>query len=377
MRSPASQPRALFALAFTAMFLVACAARGPRHAVDTELAFAPLRTTVDSDLAARYLTGAGSDPEIAALQRKYDACDLRCEVLRALAEESSTDFAAAYFARRILAVPRHRDAQMRYADTLEALIASRPTRIDRLARDEYIFAFVPGLFYNSRPENGAAMAKTRAVLRARGFSTYLIPTGETSTVEGGARVLAAYLIEARKSGRKIILTSASKGGADVAHALGKLLSSEETSHVRGWVSIGGVLRGTPLADIGLTFPSSLLLGLTGWAHGTSLGVAKNLSTAAGARRFASYSFPSHLQVLHFVGVPLSGTVSESVRSNYNSMKPYGPNDGVTLLPDELLPQGHVILAIGADHRFQDSRIDLKTLALASMIIELIEEAERD
>jgi hypothetical protein len=371
------RPKRAGALALASMLLVACAARGPRHAVDTELAFAPLRTTVDSDLAARYLTNVRGDPEIAVLQKKYDACDLRCDVLRALAEESSTDFAAAYFARRILAVPRHRGAQKRYADTLKRLTASKPTRIDRLARDEYTFAFVPGLFYNSRPENGAAMARTRAVLRARGFSTYLVPTGETSTVEEGAQILADYLIEARKTGRRIILTSASKGGADVAHALGKLLSSEDISHVRGWVSIGGVLRGTPLADIGLTFPSSLLLGLTGWVHGTSLGVAKNLSTAEGVRRFATYSFPTHIQVLHYVGVPLSGTVSDSVRSNYNSMKPYGPNDGVTLLPDELLPQGHVVLAIGADHRFQDSRMDLQTLALASVILELIDDAEQN
>ena len=58
--------------------------------------------------------------------------------------------------------------------------------------------------------------------------------------------------------------------------------------------------------------------------------------------------------------------------NYDSMRPYGPNDGVTLLADEILPQGHVVLAIGADHRFVDPRTDLKTLALASLIIELVD-----
>jgi len=358
--------------------LTACAAPTARYPVDTEIAFTSLRSTVDSGLAARYLA---RDPDsllrIAAIEQKYDERALGNDQLRALADETSTDFATVYFARRILSVPRHCDIQKRFAETLKRLGASQPTSIDRLSRDTYTFAFVPGLFYDSRPENGAAMTITRDVLDARGFTTYLVPTGETSSVEQGARVLADYLREARKSGRKIILTSASKGGADVAYALGHLLKGENLDHVHGWVSIGGVLRGTPLADIGLTFPSNLLLALTGWAHGTSLAVARDLSTPVGIPRAESCQLPEHIQVLHYIGVPLSGTVSSKVRGNYDSMRPYGPNDGVTLLADEILPQGHVVLAIGADHRFVDPRTDLKTLTLASLIVELVDEAARD
>jgi len=361
---------------FVALLLVAgCSATTHRYPVDTELGFTSVRTTVDSDLAARYLLDSGG-PRIAALRSRYDAQILGNDELRALAEESSPDFAAVYFVRRILDAPRHLDSQERFTDSLRLLRDAQPIRIDRADRDAYTFAFVPGLFYERRPENGAAMARTRAVLRERGFKTFLVPTGELSTVEEGARVLADYLIEARDTKRKIILTSASKGGADVAHALGHLLAGTDLSHVCGWVSIGGVLRGTPLADVGLTFPSSWFLALTGWAHGTSLGLARDLSTAEGARRSAGYTFPAHLQVLHFVGVPFSGTVSDSVRGNYNTMVRYGPNDGVTLLPDQLLPQGHVVLALGSDHRFQDSGMDLKTLALASLIVELVEAADR-
>jgi len=353
--------------------LTACAAPVARYPVDTEIAFAPLRSTVDSELAARYLSG---DPDsllrIAAIEQKYDERALGNDQLRALADETSTDFAAVYFARRILSVPRHGEMQKRFAETLKRLATSKPTRIDELDRDIYTFAFVPGLFYDSRPENGAAMTVTRDVLDARGFTTYLVPTGETSSVEQGARVLADYLLKARKSGRKIILTSASKGGADVAYALGHLLAGENLDHVHGWVSIGGVLRGTPLADVGLTFPSNLLLALTGWAHGTSLAVARDLSTAVGIPRAESCQLPEHLQVLHYIGVPLSGTVSPEVRGDYDLMRPFGPNDGVTLLADEILPQGHVVLAIGADHHFDDPRTDLKTLALASLMVELVD-----
>jgi len=362
-----------FALA--TVLLTACAGSTPRHPVETEIAFATMRTTVDSELAARYLDH-DDGAQITELNKKYDARALHSDMLKELAEETSTDFAAIYFVRRILADPRHHALQRRYADTLAKLLTGEHTPLDDVPLDEYTFAFVPGLFYETRPENGAAMFKTRKVLRERGFTTYLVPTGETNTIEEGARILADYLREARKSERKIILTSASKGGADTAHAVAHLLAGEDMDHVRGWVSIGGVLRGTPLADVGLTFPSNLLLAMTGWAHGTSLGVARNLSTPISAQRIATYTYPEHLQVLHYVGVPLSGTVSDTVRSNYNTMRPYGPNDGVTLLPDQIIPQGEVVLAMGADHRFVDPHIGFKTLALANLIVEMIEAAEQ-
>ena len=128
---------------------------------------------------------------------------------------------------------------------------------------------------------GHALLEGRTVLITAAAGAGIGFAAAKRCVEEGARVLADYLVEARKADRKLILTSASKGGGDIAHALGNLLAGEDLKHVRGWGSIGGVLRGTPLADVGLTFPSSWLLALTGWAHGTSLGVARDLSTATG------------------------------------------------------------------------------------------------
>ena len=123
-------------LFLTLALLTACAAPVERHPVDTEIAFTPLRSTVDSDLAARYLSG---DPDsllrVAAIERKYDERALRSDLLRDLADETSTDFAAVYFARRILSTPRHGAIQKRFAQTLTRLKASQPTSIDELDRD--------------------------------------------------------------------------------------------------------------------------------------------------------------------------------------------------------------------------------------------------
>ncbi|MHC4940015.1 MAG: hypothetical protein ACYTHK_13690, partial [Planctomycetota bacterium] len=231
------------------------------------------------------------------------------------------------------------------------------------------FVFVPGLFYESRPENKADMEHLRRALRDHGLETHFVPTGDRSSVEQGAKVLADYLRTA--TDRPIILFSASKGSADVALALS---GPGDFDHVHGWISIGGVLRGTPLADVGLRWPNNIALGLGGWWHGTTIGVASDLTTKRGAARAATYAIPDHVRILHFLAVPFSGSITPRVRANYNAMRRYGPNDGVGLLTDQLLPQGYAVLAIGVDHHFEGLDVERGTLALTNLVLELVRSA---
>ena len=68
----------------------------------------------------------------------------------------------------------------------------------------------------------------------------------------------------RGLGLHLVVVSASKSGAEVALALGRVLTPAETSHVRAWVSIGGVLRGSPVADriVGSVFCSLVRFGVS-------------------------------------------------------------------------------------------------------------------
>ena len=56
------------------------------------------------------------------------------------------------------------------------------------------------------------------------------------------------------------------------------------------------------------------------------------------------------------------------RGRYEQLLPYGPNDGLTLLADELIPGGKAVLEIGLDHYYRDPEIDLNALALASVVV---------
>ena len=53
---------------------------------------------------------------------------------------------------------------------------------------------------------------------------------------------------------------------------------------------------------------------------------------------------------------------------YDVMRKLGPNDGMTLLADQLVPGGIVITDVGLDHYYLDPEIDLKTFALCSVVI---------
>ncbi len=49
------------------------------------------------------------------------------------------------------------------------------------------------------------------------------------------------------------------------------------------------------------------------------------------------------------------------------LRKYGPNDGLTLLADELLPNGVTVIEPRLDHFYRDPEIDLKSLALANTV----------
>ena len=74
-------------------------------------------------------------------------------------------------------------------------------------------------------------------------------------------------------------------------------------------------------------------------------------------------------VLEYVAAPLSGNIADDVRGRYTYLRKYGPNDGLTLLADELLPGGVTIIEPGLDHFYRDPEINLKSLAIANLVAE--------
>jgi len=224
--------------------------------------------------------------------------------------------------------------------------------------------FVPGWFYRTEPGTGAAFLRQRALLTRLGAEHRLLEVVENGTVEENARHIARE-VRALEPGARVILVSASKGGPEAAHALGALLDPDETVPVVAWINVGGLLRGTPLADWATRWPMRWLTPLYYHVQGRDPGASiESLTTEASRARFEQETIPDHVMVINFAGIPLSGDISPGAEFGYTRTRHAGPNDGLTTIVDEIAHGGRTIVQVGLDHYFLDPDLDLKTLALA-------------
>jgi hypothetical protein len=353
----------------------ACAAPARIPAAGT-IAGQRVHTTVDAPMARdyleRYLGGDRTDRALVEAveggrgEAPVDPHDR--DALGRLARRYSTDLATLYFVARLYEQPDNRRAQELFHAAVDRLIKGEW----RGAADrDYLVAFVPGYAYRRDPGTGADFARPRAVLEGAGFRTLLIETEELASVERNAALVATRLAGLAEQEERIIVVSASKGGPETALALGEGLAPEAARRVKAWVSVGGLLRGSPYADRYLGWPRRWLAALALAWEGLPASLVRDMSTATRAPALARLRLPPHLVTLQYVGAPLSGQVPPWSRGRYCVLSAHGPNDGLTLLAAELLPGGLVVTDLGLDHYYQDSAIDLKTLALLHTVLDAL------
>jgi hypothetical protein len=354
----------------------------PTYEVKGSLADQQVSTTVDSKISKYYLEHyLGHDRERPEYDEKIDEtlavwnqAPLDRDTLKEISEQFSPDFATLYLVSRIYRDPVNRWAQQAFHSHLASLKNTTEAEMSHIAKrfQSYLVAFVPGYGYKENPATGADFGRQRRIMTRAGFTTVLIETEEIGTVEKNASILANEIPRLGKRYDNIILVSTSKGGPEVALAIGQLMSPDESHAVKAWISIGGLLRGSPEADEVLTWPKSWLASIVFFFEGIPMQTVKSLHTDKRREVFVQLEFPEQIVLLQYVGVPLSGQIEEDVQGRYRGLRKLGPNDGLTLLADELIEGGIVVTDIGLDHYYADPEIDLKTFALAQVVMDEIE-----
>lgn len=294
------------------------------------------------------------------------------DALREIAEAHSNDVAAAFFVRRILDHEPNRRLQAVYAENLARFHAA-PEASEREVRrvaNGYSVIFAPGWLYHSHPTNGADFHKPRRLLEAIGIENRLLPTSEDGTVEHNAGLIARALRETSSPGQRTIVVSTSKSGAEVALALGSLLSAEDLTSVAAWINIGGVLQGSPLADIGLSAWGGIVR-LWFAASGWDWAGLESMGTSVRRAQFEKLRLPEHLLVVNFVAVPLERDVSFRAWTGYELLRGSGPNDGLMLLRDQIVPGGLTVIQPGTDHYFALPDIELRSAALLKSVLDAL------
>ncbi len=216
--------------------LGACTVSLPRVPVQGDLAGEPIRTTADSEFARyyleEYLQGKRHDPlldqRIDRIEREAQSASLSYQKLREIAQTFSPDFATLFLAKALLDQEPNRRLQAAYLQELERARTARTNGPLKLSStvSSYSILFAPGWLYRQHPENGADFRAQREFLNRLGADTVLLETEENASVEKNAAVIAQAVGAFRHSGRKFLVVSTSKSGAEVALALGELLSRE-------------------------------------------------------------------------------------------------------------------------------------------------------
>jgi hypothetical protein len=155
-------------------------------------------------------------------------------------------------------------------------------------------------------------------------------------------------------------------------ALGEILAPDETGRVKAWISVGALIRGTPLADYATSSPQSWIVRLEFLYSRTEFRGIPGLTTAASQARMEGIRIPDRIMIVEYIAVPLSGDIYGSVRSRYVRLRKDGPDDGLTLLADELLPNGIAVIEPGIDHFYAAPDIEIKPVALANVVAEALQ-----
>ena len=347
------------------------------------LANTPISTTVDSELAKEYLaissnSSAGRESAaegIAPIEDRFRGRPLDWLTLKKLSKATSPDFATVYFVKRCLADHTNELFQTGYAkefQRIESLIRQGNwAGTVRNSLREYEFLFLPGFHYVTDPTSGADFLTQRTLMRELGINVHLAATQEDGTIEENAKIVAQTIRSESRYHPKLILVSTSKSGPETALALGKILGPDETISVRAWISVGGLIHGTPLADRAMALPQSWIIPLIFSLQKVSFRSVPDLTTRASRARTESIRLPQHILVVEYVAAPLSGDIAEDVGARYRYLRKYGPNDGLALLADELIPGGVTIIEPGVDHFYRDPEINVKSLAIANVVADAL------
>ncbi len=352
------------ALALWSVLPASLPARGRFHDFD-------LDTTVDSESARYYVEsyaqGRVDNPRlhqvIEELKRNFGDRIPNHLDLQRLAHTHSVDFAALFFADQLLSLDRNVAVNRRFRMHVDRALREETIVADS---DEIVIVLVPGYDYieNGRV-TGADLQDQVAILGALGFQVEFVEVDPIGTVLECADVIEHAL--ERLGEQQIVIAGPSSAGPAIHTALSRLGPG---SGVLAWLNLGGTLHGVPLLDWFQRLPQRVVFDVVVWANDWRHESFESLTTRVLRERVEDLSVPDEIQVFNYISMSLSGDISGFGWDKYLLMRSDGPNDGLSLLPDLLIPEGRTIVSPKGDHFFaEDPLMEQKSVALILTILE--------
>jgi hypothetical protein len=223
-----------------------------------------------------------------------------------------------------------------------------PTTATDLPR-RYRVAFVPGLFSDCFDRYARPFDDAQRALEAEGFSVDYFRVPGRGTSADNARRLAEHFSSLPDDARPLIVFAYSKGLPDVlAFVVGH---PEAASHIAAIISVAGAANGSPLAD-------ELRSTYRKWAAafplpGCDAGSGDEIDDLRRDVRLEWWRRNRNavtLPVFALVAAPWPEQVSPGIRASHKHLARIETrNDGKLLAQDQVVPGGHLLGYVNADH----------------------------
>ena len=243
-------------------------------------------------------------------------------------------------------------------------------RTPRRIAPNTVVAIAPAALYKEYRRSGADGRRVREAAHGLGLRVEIIPLEPMGTLAKNAGILLRWLRECPFE--NIVLVSLSKGGSDIKKAMAAAEEHDAFGNVSVWISVGGLLEGTPLVPWLLSrerFPTAFRM--LNRIHGVDFRFLEEVDRRPGGPLDFPFEPPAHLRIIHVLGFALlEHATNWLARMLYRRLAPLGPNDGFMLLDDSLRWPGRIYPVWGADHYFrtrEDPRPSLERLL--SMAVE--------
>ena len=320
----------------------------------------PFQTKVDHEFAKTMLTNP-ADSSVMRLFANYESRILNTETLSEITGHFSFDVATLFFLEKLYEQEENRKIQDFYLDMIDSLsLEDEASELSFL--QDYFIAFVPGFRYE-HINNGGNFLQQRLLFDAAGIAYELIGIEGTGRVGRNAEIIADRLQELSRHHNNMIVISVSKGGLETAMALGGLVDMQCISSIKAWINVGGILKGTPVADRwAKPFMRFWIACGLFWANikVDLKGLLTDMSYIQGKDRYESLRIPPEIYTVNLIAVSLGQ--EQAKKTVFTS-----PNDSFSPLADAITENGLVVVEMGLDHYFRDIDLNTRMVALLHYI----------
>lgn len=287
--------------------------------------------------------------EVAAFDELPCLSPLTPTVLKRLAAERGFDFAMALLYDRVVKSPRHR-ALVEWMNLTAELPEKRTN-----SRGHVVI--VPALYDPKKPDEAPTGRFAQSVAERLGYkTTWLeVPPHRTLSV-GSAKVRDAIL----SSSEPVTLISLSRSSLDVKLALAGLTHEEQEKGVCGWLSITGLMKGSPVVNA--LYERSLLRFATRRSlrrSGLEEAVILDLKRGPGTPTSRPLSLSPRIPLVHLVAFPRQRHFVENATNSeergwmrllrFLKIDSVGPHEGASVLGDLLDEPGQIAPVWGVPH----------------------------